>query len=146
MLFRNSFCRVIFAMACFVVGSVNAQEKLSFKCTFGPGSAANWDTGKVEIERGNFGNPSAVIQFDAIDLEKGTARMIGNAGAADLAVMSSGAGVTLIEATRSGNYSFITIFVNRKPGAKELLAVMSRHITSSSGPFPSQYYGSCVPW
>lgn len=52
------------------VPMVMAQDKSGFQCTFGPGSQASWDTGKLKIEKTNFGNPSAALHFDSVDIEK----------------------------------------------------------------------------
>ena len=123
-----------------------AQKKLGFKCTFGPGSAANWDTGKVKIDPANFGDPSVTIHFDSIDPKAGTARMISNAGSSNVVTLSTGAGVTLIEQTGTGNLSFTTIFSQKPKRSSDFVAVMSRHIDTPTGPFPSQYYGTCAPW
>lgn len=139
------FVAVLFAMAC-SIAQAQTQEKLSFKCTFGPGSSANWDTGKVLIERANFGIPNATIHFDAIDVAAGSGRMIGNAGSNDLIVLNTGAGITLIETTGAGNFSFVTIFSSHRKETRERNAVMSRHVDTPKGPFPSQYYGTCLPW
>ena len=130
----------------FVVTNVAAQEKHSFKCTFGPGSQANWDAGKLNIERVNFGTPSVTLHFDSVDVKAGTARMIGNAGSSNLAVLDSGTAITLVEQTGALNFSFTTIFLRKTKGSSDLPAVMSRHIDTPPGPVPSQYYGSCVRW
>jgi len=126
--------------------SATAQNKLGFKCTFGPGTVANWDSGKVKIERANFGDPNVTIHFDSIDAKAGTARMIANVGSTTVIALFTETGLTLIEQTRAGNLSFTTIFMQKPKRPSELAAVMSRHIDIPTGPFPSQYYGTCVPW
>jgi hypothetical protein len=129
-----------------VASSVHAQPKLSFKCTFGPGAVGNWDAGSVKIDRGNFGNPTVVLHFDNVDPTAGTGRLIGNAGSSDLVVLTSGAGLNFIERTGSGNFVFTTIFRAKARGSNDFIAVMSRHMETPTGPFPSQYHGTCAAW
>ena len=71
------------------------------------------------IKRANFGKPSTAIQYDAIDLVAGTARVIGNGGSSDVVALNTGAGITLIESTPSGNLSFVTIFRANRVGEVE---------------------------
>jgi len=124
------------------IGEVEAEEKFTFRCTFGPGIVANWDEGVVSISPGNFGKPDVTLIFDAIDPVARTGRMIGNAGATDLAVISTSVGTTLVEKTGNGGLVLTTIFTEKSLDNGKLSAVMSRHITFG-GPFPSQYYGTC---
>lgn len=113
---------------------------------FTQGAQLKWEGGKISVDRATFGNPSATVHYDAVDVKAGTGRMIGNAGSTDLVVVSTSAGITLIEQTGSGNLVFTTVFRTRQKGTSEYAAVMSRHIDTPPGPFPSQYSGSCVLW
>jgi hypothetical protein len=143
---HHNFVIAILALAVAFAPLAQAQEKSSFKCTFGPGMQANWDSGKLKVEKASFGNPSVTLHFDAIDLTDGTARMIGNAGSSSVSVLNSGTSITLVEQTGALNFSFTTIFMRRIKGNPEFPAVMSRHIDTPSGPVPSQYYGACIKW
>jgi hypothetical protein len=139
---RQTF--LVLAAAIGFVGLVpraDAQTLLSFRCTFGPGVFANWDNGKLKIERGNFGKPSVELVFDAINLKSRTGRMIGNNGAADLVVISSDP-LTLLEVTDAGNPILTSIFIQDAETVNRIPAVMSRHV-SFFGAAPSQYYGHC---
>lgn len=127
-----------------LAAATNAQTLQSFRCTFGPGVAANWDKGKLGIERTNFGKPSAEIVFDAINIKDGTGRIIGNGGASDISVVSIYP-LTLLELTGSGNPIITTIFQRQADTNGQLAAVMSRHVVSFGGALPSQYYGTCKP-
>lgn len=140
---RQRLLTVTFAVFC-VSGAVVADDKLTFRCSFGPGASANWDSGSVSVLRGNFGSPNVSVTFDAIDLVAGTGRLIGNAGASDIVVLASGAGLTLIESTDTGNYVFTTIFADKAKASGEFIAVMSRHMSFDGRPFPSQYHGTCA--
>lgn len=135
-------CTSLFMLA--TMQTAIAQSKLTFRCTLGPGTSANWDSGSVAIERGNFGKPTVVVTFDSIDLSAGTGRVIGNAGASDLVVLSGSQSFTLVEQTGTGNYVFTTIFQAKAHSTGEYIAVMSRHMATPSGPFPSQYHGTCT--
>ena len=125
--------------------SAIAEGKYTFRCSFGPGASANWDSGAVSVTRGNFGSPNVSVTFDAIDLVTGTGRIIGNSGASDVVVLTSGAGLTLLENTGTGNFVFTTIFTDRTRATGEYIAVMSRHMSISGRPVPSQYHGTCTP-
>lgn len=115
----NILTAVLSAVILGAAQPADAQEKLTFRCTFGPGSAANWSSGSLAIEKGNFGKPSVDITYDAIDVKAGTARIIGNAGAADLVVLQSNEALNLNDQTGSGNYVFTTIFSAKRRGTAE---------------------------
>lgn len=113
----------------------------SLKCEFGPGISADWVKGHPKIKNDAF---NTTTHFDSIDLKKRTARLIGNQGAADLVVFTTGAGLTFFETTGSGNVVFTTVFGSQGNG--KYIAVMSRHMDIIGKPMPSQYYGTCQIW
>jgi hypothetical protein len=107
----------------------HAQGTLSFRCTFGPGASASWDSESVQVEKGNFGGANTASIFDTIDLKGGTGRHIGSLGSSDLVVMASSDAITLFEQTDSGNLIFTTIFraISKQNGKH--IAVTSRHMS-----------------
>jgi hypothetical protein len=121
-----------------------AHEQLhrakSLKCTFGPGTVADWEKGKPKLESDNFGN---AVNYDAIDLKNGSARVIGPSGASDLAVTAGAYGLTLTESF-IGGVSITTVFSDYKKGSREFIAVLSRHVGVMGPPIPSQYHGTCI--
>jgi hypothetical protein len=121
-----------------------AHEQLlrakSLKCTFGPGTVADWEKGKPKLESDNFGK---AVNYDAIDLKNGSARVIGSSGASDLAVTAGAYGLTFIERF-IGGISITTVFSDYKKGSREFVAVLSRHVGVMGPPIPSQYHGTCI--
>jgi hypothetical protein len=118
----------------------------SLKCQFGPGSVGRWSGAKASVSHDNW---DSTLHLDSIDAKAGKARVIGNAGASDVAVLVSGSGITFVEETGFGNFVFITVFAVFSvggPGPDELYAVMSRHMNLPGGPLPSQYHGKCRVW
>jgi hypothetical protein len=83
-----------------------------------------------------------VLHFDAIDIKKGKARIIGGAGGADVLVIPGRGGLHFIERTPSGNMVLRTVFAGAV-GPRRYRYVTSRHVNLPGGPLPSQYYGTC---
>ena len=96
----------------------------------------------MTIKEGNWGKGGTVV-FDSIDTKRGTARIVGNAGAGDIAVLRTVDGLTFIEETLLGTVNVTTVLARPLESTNRLVAVMSRHITSFGGPFPSQWHGTC---
>lgn len=122
------------------------------RCDFDEGGGANWHSdalnGVSSHARGESFGKDGVIRFDNIDLEQGTARMIGNAGADDVRAFATGAGLNFFEQTGSGSVILVTVFFNspegEQPGSGALAAVMSRHLAGLLGPpSSSQFYARC---
>jgi len=114
------------------------------RCTFAVRATANWDGGTPTVR---LPTDTMSFDFDTIDTVKKTARMVGPAGAVDVTVVGSLAGLTFLETTQAGN-TFMTSVVPWTTPAGELAAGYARHliVTSSDGPpVFSQSYGSCRP-
>ena len=110
----------------------------TLKCIFTEGRTAKWKGGNLKIETDR---STTTILFDNIDLQKKTARSIGNAGASDEAIIVTTSGITFVEQTAFGNLVFTTVFPYfNKEG--HFIAVTSRHM-DMVGPLPSQYHGAC---
>lgn len=123
--------------------AAGAQEELlrarSLKCTFGPGTVADWEKGSPRMESDKFGKP---LNYDAIDLKNGRARVISSSGATDLTVTAGPYGLTFTENFIAG-ISITTVFSKYKKGTREFIAVLSRHVAVLGPPLPSQYHGTC---
>lgn len=93
-----------------------------------------------------FEEPAALV-FDAIDIGRGQARFVGNAGAEDVEAFATPAGLYFIERTPSGSVNMTTVFVVgvRAMPAREFFFVHSRHVAGFGlPPIVSQYSGKCV--
>jgi hypothetical protein len=117
-------------------------EARSIRCEWGRGTQADWDGGKLSLEQGTFGR-DASLTFDSIDIEKRTARILGNAGASDVVVIPTPVGLTFFEQTALGGVNVTTVFASGVGANKQLVGVTSRHLSTFGGPFPSQWHGPC---
>jgi hypothetical protein len=104
----------------------------------------NWKGKTVKVEPDN--SHSGTSHFDSIDLQTKTARLIGNAGAGDVSILLGVSGLTFIEQTGAGNFSFTTIFPFYKQNTTEFIAVTSRHMNLIKYLLPFQYHGTCKVW
>lgn len=115
----------------------------SLRCSIGPGSSVDWETGKPVVKRAKF---DAVLQFDSVDTKNRKARLIGNQGASDVIVQLTQRGLTFVEETGSGNLSITTVFPDYAKGTRDFVVVHSRHIDGVGSPSPSQYHCTCKVW
>ena len=69
------------------------------------------------------------------------ARLIGNAGADDMAAYATPLGLLFVEQTMNGGEIFVTVYGAKVQG--EYVFVYSFHIEIDGVPRPSQYYGTC---
>lgn len=130
-------------------------QATSIRCQFSKGATVTWDAGSPSIERSDFGEGE--VTFDSIDPEESTARAIGKVGTEDVMVLTTQVGFTFLEVTGTGNVVATTVFAStaaERPN--HFTAVESRHIgwpaswpeasesKNSTGPFPSQYHGTCT--
>ncbi len=115
----------------------------SLKCTLGKGTTGLWESGNLKIENDIW---NTTVHFDGINLEKGTARIIGNSGSSNVSVIKTNLGITFIEKTSLGNLIFTTVFNSYKKGTNKFHAVSSRHISIMDKPTASQYHGICEIW
>lgn len=141
----------IFALFAVVPFAISAQvdpvstllSTKSLKCTFELGVGAEWVDDEIKVETAGYGPP---IIIDSIDIEKKSARFIGNIGSTDLILLVTGVGLTFIEETPSGNLNITTVFYEYvSDDSRFFKAVASRH-TNFLGAFPQQYYGGCEKW
>lgn len=112
----------------------------SLKCAFGTYASTDLkEDGLPKTGKQDFG-----FQIDAIDYQKTSARIIGNAGADDLVVLRGDSSVSFVERTPSGAVNLTTVFGWRDQAGR-FKSVHSRH-TAIAGPSPSQNYGYCQVW
>ena len=86
----------------------------TLRCVFDPGVSATWDEEGVSSVKQ--GVDLGTLIFDSIDVVGRTARLIGNAGAEDVGVMTTPVGITLLERTPSGSLNFTTVFATAPDG------------------------------
>ncbi len=136
-----------------VVGYAAADDAMSrlskarsLKCDFGPGRHAEWREGLLVVGSGRFGppGPQSTIHYDSINASTRKARVIGAVGASDLEVFADASGVTLVERVPHGGLAITTVYGSYDK-KQAFPAVLSKHV-NVLGPFPQQYYGSCVAW
>ncbi len=113
-------------------GQAHAAPR-SIKCEFNDGVFRSWSETTKLVRDG------LSLVFDSINANKGTARLIGNAGTADVMVAASTGHINFIEMTGSGNMNLTSVYVFKS----EMRAVHSRHVGSAERPMFSQYYGTC---
>ena len=123
----------------------------SAKCTFPVFAQGTWDKGEPHAEIKTVAKPLA-LEFEAIDIESGTARAIGamaiSTTAQDVIVQRLGKYLNFMQILRDGPL-YTTTIVEQPTRDGKLMAIHSRHLfTEIAVPgFPSkpeQYYGDCV--
>ena len=126
------------------------QDISSLRCTFETRTTSQrWEPGsEPELDLGKASQP---LQFfvDSIDRENRKARMIGNAGSADLVVVPSSKLLHLIEKIPAGGLNLLTINSQHSDDgpSSSFRAVYSRHTSGLFGHWiVSQHYGSCQMW
>lgn len=121
--------------------SAKLRSTKTFRCTFTQSARAIMDRDTPKVESGL---EKLELTFDQIDPVKGTGRLIGNAGGADVTVISGSEKTTLLEATPNGTIQVTVIYMSqRSDGAFK--SVHSRHTAAPGGvPMASQMYGSCL--
>lgn len=119
------------------------RDVRSWRCDFPITAFADWlaDVPEVEVVDGQ----EFEFYVDNVDIEAGSARLIGNVGAVDMFVVAVGLGVHFTEITSSGNLTVTTIYSEFVEG-RGFKAVHARQITLLGIPRPSQNYGFCLPW
>ncbi len=121
------------------------HQAQSLRCTF-TSSVVTW----VRSGRRSIGqtNDKGSAQYDNINVAKGTARIIANAGAGDLAVWVEGTSGSLwmLERAPSGNVIVTTVFPMYAEGTNEFVALEARHSMTGQIVFAEETYGTCRVW
>jgi hypothetical protein len=121
-----------------------AQAK-TLKCTFTVMATGTWKGGAAQTES----RPMTLsIGFDAINLDEGTARVIGAFGPSEIIVRIAYGTLHFVQSFREGPLYVTTIFPKETREGR-LQAVHTRHeYTEVSLPGftsrPEQYYGDCA--
>ncbi|MBV8405465.1 MAG: hypothetical protein JO203_14855 [Gammaproteobacteria bacterium] len=87
------------------------------------------------------------VVYDNIDVDKGTARVIGNAGAGDLVVWLDRLGsLWLLERTPGGNEVVTTVVPMYAEDTNEFVVLESRHTFTGPIVTGETDYGTCKVW
>jgi hypothetical protein len=121
------------AMPALAQGQPNA-----FKCSFETGYFTVFEGNTFKSERSG----GVAFTIAAINLDAGTAQIVGDVGAADLLLLSGNENLNFIEPTPVGNLNLTTVYPATAADGR-FLAVHSRHVGHSADPWFSQYYGFC---
>ena len=119
------------------------------RCEFGAGNGGNWPTGGLNVHDEEWqGGP---IQFQSVNLDAGTAVMIGTVGATDsldgsidTRAIATSVGLHFLALTSNGYLITTTVFNDRDTNGR-FVAVMSRHEGSRGQIYTegAQFYGFC---
>jgi hypothetical protein len=117
----------------------------TFRCEFSDSEGRRTQEGKTrEIKGDKFSEP---LIIDNINRKARSARLIGNAGGSDLAILAeTKLAITFAEYTDVGGVSILTIFKHAAGFDVHHRAVFSRHLvfTVPEGTLSlGQYYGTC---
>jgi hypothetical protein len=94
-------------------------------------------------------NDKGSAQYDNINVSKGTARIISNGGASDIAVWRDAQNdLWMLERTPSGNEVVTTVFPLYAEGTDRFVVLESRHSLAISGQIAigETAFGSCRVW
>lgn len=130
----------------FIAISINSSAaNLSIRCTFPKGVATDFDKGYPNDKKTPKGDLPDLI-FDRIDLEKKTARMIGNVADDSIVALRGYDSINFLEQTGAGNIILTTVFYHSKLQSHLTVPVThSRHNVGLDGKvLVSHYWGSCT--
>lgn len=129
-----------------ITAPANASKQLhssrSLKCEFPSYASADWDADTPKLKTAS--TQQFAFHIDGIDRHRAAARIIGNAGASDLAVLVGGDVLSFLETTLVGTVNVTTVYAWQDSRGR-FKAVHSRH-TAIGGATPSQNYGFCQDW
>ena len=135
-------CLLALTFAATAVGQSNQPPRYSFRCSFSEGHVRRLDKGAFTAAEAD--KISTEIIFDTGDMNMG--RMIANAGAEDVVVLSSpevttfltpGGGTVVVTSVMHGAALSAVAALSSVP------AVMSRHVSAPLLGGGSQYFGHC---
>jgi hypothetical protein len=121
-----------------VASSAVAATPKAFECEFQNGVFTVFENGRPKSESG----AAMRLIFGSVDIQAGTAQLIGNAGAVDVFLLSGTFGLNFVEMTPVGNVNLTTVYYGTLPDGR-FKAVTSRHVGISEDPMMSQYWGAC---
>ena len=112
----------------------------SLRCQFPKGSYVDLADPNLVRHEG----AGAEVTFDAIDRQRGHARIIAKSGASDVTVITGPTALTFVEIASTGNPLVTVIFPRFRAGTREFYAADSEHVFAFGDISISQYYGSCT--
>ena len=112
----------------------------SLRCQFPRGSYVDLSDPKLVRHE----SAGAEVTFDAIDRQRGHARIIAKSGAGDVTVITGPTGLTFVEIAATGNPLVTVVFPRFRAGTREFYAADSEHIFFFGDITVGQYYGSCT--
>ena len=116
----------------------------SIRCHFETGCYASWDQGQLGARITDEHSDISVRTYQDIDLQEGSAKMVGEIKSYDMKVDEVAGGITLTKFWDHGSIEVVTVFPIKYKSTEKYLTVWSRHsITPKQMPFPSQNYGTC---
>jgi hypothetical protein len=116
------------------------RQARSFRCFFTVTAVTTFKDGRRTIE---VTHEKGTVVYDNIDLQRGTARVVGNVGAGDLKVTWSAGALWFVEQAPAGNLIVTTIFPAYEEGTREFVVVESRHWFIGQFASGEQSSGSC---
>jgi hypothetical protein len=102
----------------------------TLRCHFTAEATTKWTNGRRTIASENLSGQARAneITYDSIDLKRGTARAIGNAGAADVTVKVDRMGALwMVETVPMGYLVVTTIIPNYAADSTDFIIIESRH-------------------
>ena len=124
---------------------VNLSNAKSLTCTFSMLATGTWIKGEPRAE---VKSATLSLRFDSINVDEGTARIVGDFGPSDIIVRLTAGTLHFMQLFNEGPLYVTTIFP-RETRSGKLQAVHTRHeYTDVSLPGftsrPEQYYGECA--
>ena len=119
----------------------------SFKCDYYYVALGEIKNNKYKIDTSK--EDKMKFSYVNIDLNNGSAQMVGNGGTANVtAISGQPSGVHFVEMTSAGNLTMTTIYPQEigynSLGQKLFTSSHSRHMAMISNSLPQQYYGQCA--
>ena len=118
-------------------GAADATLK-AFSCDFSEGVFTVFEDGKPETEKSG----AMSFVFASLDIENGSAQMVGNNGAADINLLQGSDSLHFLEVTPTGNLNVTSVYTTQAKGGR-FISVHSRHVGISGEPWMSQFWGTC---
>ena len=116
------------------------DQARSLRCEFPRGSYV--DLADPQLARHD--DSVAEVTFDAIDRQRGRARVIVKSGASDATVITGPTALTFVEIAPTGNPFVTVVFPRFRAGTREFYAADSEHAFMFGDIRIGQYYGTCA--
>jgi len=116
------------------------KHALTLKCTFTASASTAFKDGRRAISSSK---DEAESTFSTINIQKGTAKVIGNIRTADVLVRYTQGEIWFIETTPAGNLVVTTVFPMYVQGTEDFVIVESRHSMIGTSVLGEQSSGGC---